>query len=102
MVLILLVVVLTGALVQPEWARDVELDSDIEQSLRYCGLLLQGRVNEPGPLVEAISQRYSAKERISIEVLDGRLTLFEAAALFRHLNRDNPVLPMIRGCPGNS
>lgn len=100
--LILIAVALAAALAQPEWACDLGLDPSIEPVWTYWGLWHQKLVLEPGQRVEAINQRCHAKERLSIDVFDGRLTLFEAAALFRYLNRENLVLPMIAGCPGNS
>ena len=102
LVSILLAVVLAAAVVQPEWARDVGLDPYVEQALEYWGLVLHVPGIEPGPRVEAMDRRYYAKERISLEVLDGRLTLLEAAALFRQLNKDNPTPLIVLGRPGTS
>jgi hypothetical protein len=93
MVVILLVVVLAAALDQPEWARDLGLEPCIQMALAYRPLWLQEDPNrEPGPASRAMDRRYVAKGRIIVELLDGRLTLFEAAALFRRLNAEYPVL----------
>jgi hypothetical protein len=57
-----------------------------------------------GPLVEALPDtvhlRLYAKDRIAREVVAGRRSLFEAAALFRELNRLPPAVPELSRSDG--
>jgi glutathione S-transferase len=50
-----------------------------------------------------VDRRVREKERIGCAVIDGRLTLFEAAALFRRLNEAPPKpAPLSASFPGDS
>lgn len=100
--LILIAVVLAAAVAQPEWARDLGLESSIENMLTFRSLWLPGRNVEPGSKAQALDERYLAKLRIILEVRADRLTLFEAAALFRDLNAKYPVLSIKQIYPGDS
>lgn len=104
MVVLLVGTALAAAFVQPEWSRDLGLDR--------CGPLVpengpRGRSKSVTGLdegVPAIQRRIRAKARVVDELIDGRLTLFEAAALFRRLNDPSPASAahLARDCPGDS
>jgi hypothetical protein len=83
MVVLVLVVAVAAALVRPEWACDLGL-----------GGWTNGRgswpVVQPGADDLAVQRRIREKERVARELIDGRLILFEAAALFRRLNELPP------------
>jgi hypothetical protein len=102
MVVILLAVVLAAALVQPEWARDLRLQQCIETARAYGVIWLEVPSQGPAPQSRALDRRAFAKERIIVKLLDGRLTLFEAAAQFRCLNAEDPVVPPLPDCAGDT
>jgi hypothetical protein len=101
LVMMLLIVVLAAALVQPEWARDLGLESCIKMARGYRAFWLQDD-REIYLNRQASNRRYSAKQRLIVELLDGQRTLFEAAALFRRWDAEYPVLPIPAGVPGDS
>jgi hypothetical protein len=75
-------VLLLAALVEPGWAADLGLDVN-----EFLSVAPVTRIPDPSPAeLEALGARLAAKRRVTQELLDGRLTLFEAAALFRRLN----------------
>jgi hypothetical protein len=93
---LILVVALTAALLQPDLAHDL-------------GLELQGwtfPVNHERPdqtadaecarRLQAVDRRIKEKSRIAAELIDGQVTLFEAAAHFRRLDAAFPVLQPVR------
>jgi hypothetical protein len=83
MALILILVALAAALLQPGRTRDLNLDDDWK--------------------LRAIARRIHEKERLAAELIDGRLTLFEAAALFHRLNAEPPAPPPLAlSYPGDS
>ncbi len=82
MALILVLVALAAALLRPERARDLSPDDDWK--------------------LRAVGRRIQEKERIAGELIDGRLTLFEAAARFRRLNAEPPAAPPPLSYPGDS
>jgi len=83
MALILILVALAAALLQPERPRDLSWDDDWK--------------------LRAIGRRIQEKERLAGELIDGRLTLFEAAARFRRLNAEPPAPPPLAlSYPGDS
>jgi hypothetical protein len=101
MALILILVALAAALLQPRWARDLGLESPSRTTT------MSGRLRPVGDddwKLRAIKRRIQEKERLAGELIDGRLTLFEAAALFRRLNDAPPkcALPPAPDCPGDS
>jgi hypothetical protein len=95
MALIVIAVGLAAALEQPEWQRDLGVTPYIETARAYQPPWQQSHHRVPGPKSQAIDQRHFAKACIIDELLDGRLTLFEAAALFRRLNTEYPVFPVL-------
>lgn len=87
------VVALVAALVQPEWASDLRVDPrgwvrsiDVRSRNEEESAALDRQC-------EAVDRRIQAKRRITADSIDGRVTLFEAAALFRRLDAEPPVLP---------
>jgi len=81
-----IVVVLLAALQQPELADDLALDN-------WNGSMLQSRFfpeskrsEEVDALSKDVTQRVRKKERVVQDLLCNRCTLFEAAAIFRHLD----------------
>jgi hypothetical protein len=103
LVLALLAVALLAALLQPEWASDLGLDRGWLAPLR-CEFFDPG---EPSPQPEAIREilrREAVKDRAANDLIDGRLTLLEVAALFRSLNaeRVGPQADLALYYPGDS
>jgi hypothetical protein len=77
----LLVVAVTLALLQPAWApRNLGRDKRLD----------------------AIDRRIEKKTRIITKLIDGHITLFETAALFRRWNKEYPQLPADSSTPGDS
>ena len=74
MALLLTLVALAAALLRPERPRDLSLEDDWK--------------------FPAIARRIQEKDRIAGELIDGRLTLFEAAARFGRLNAEPPAPPL--------
>jgi hypothetical protein len=79
--LLIVVVTLLAALVQPEWARDLGLEIWTRTALEYD---LFGDPQWCLPNREEM-ERAEAKNRVIVALLEGRLTLFEAAAHFHRL-----------------
>jgi glutathione S-transferase len=75
-------VALAAAAQQPEWARDLQVDSS-------CALTPPA-ILPPDESQQAVHRRIRQKEQVTVELLDGRLTLFEAAAIFLRLNQEYP------------
>ncbi len=84
-VVTLLLVILTAALLQPECAADFGL----RPWARWTKERLWQRY-DPLPEIEALDRRSEKKWRAVAALLDGRVTLFEAAALFRRFNAEYP------------
>ena len=82
----LVAVALVAALLEPEWAADLGLRGDGLAFL--AGDATEWDDNSSPEETEALVARLAAKRDIAHVLLDGRLTLFEAAALFRRLNRE--------------
>jgi hypothetical protein len=101
MVVLVLAVVAAAALLKPEWACDLGVDG--------CTLDTQGddrssTTLEPDADDLAVQRRILEKERVAQELVDGRLTLFEAATIFRRLNAAPPrsTAPLALYHPGDS
>jgi hypothetical protein len=98
---IVLLVALAVVLPRTEWARHLGLPGNLgtgpvkEQDAQA----LQEQNAEA--TLKAIQRRIAAKELIVKNLIDGRITLFEAAALFRDLNHAYPELPSV-DAPGDS
>jgi hypothetical protein len=90
MLMLVLAVAVAAALLEPDWARDVGLE---RLAFATPGSVWDWRddpVTEPDEDDLAVQRRILEKERVACELIDGRLTLFEAAALFRRLNEAPP------------
>jgi hypothetical protein len=92
-----LLVLLLAALLQPELANDVGLKPWSPAMIAW-----QRQSTEPDPLVRVVDLRFQKKQHIIDELVAGRLTLFEAAALFNHLNHEHPVSLAAPWFPGDS
>jgi hypothetical protein len=101
MVVLVLAVAAAAALVHSEWARDLGVD----------GLALGAPENgwgpatiDPGEEDLAVQRRILEKNRVAQELIDGRLTLVEAAAIFRRLNAMPPCSAgsLAHYCAGDS
>jgi hypothetical protein len=91
MTVTIIVVALAAALVRPEWAGDLALKKWIGENVWSHS---QGATDaEIDQCRRAVVQRSAAKRQITWDLIDGRLTLFEAAALFRRWNEEYPRLP---------
>jgi hypothetical protein len=88
MVVMIVVVALAAAVQHPEWARDLGLDQGKVAELLGDIPLDRGLEERD----QAVQRRIHAKESITKNLIDGQLTLFEAAAQFRRVNEENPVL----------
>ncbi len=82
---ILPVAALAAAHQQAEWARDSPPPPLL-----------------PGPLSHALIRRIAKKELITDALLDGRITLFEAAAQFRRVYEEEPSPAPVLDFPGES
>ncbi len=102
-VLALLGVTLAAALLQPEWARDLGLDPDRLAPLRDELVDPGGRSPQPAEVREMLRQD-AGKDRAANDLIDGRLTLLEVAAIFRSLNaeRVGPQADLALYYPGDS
>jgi hypothetical protein len=86
----LVAVAVLAALVRPEWSRDLGLPRD--RLAEVANDLAGG----PVPSMSAEDRerfvaRYEAKKRVTRVLLERRLTLFEAAALFRRVSERWPL-----------
>lgn len=94
MIVILLTVVLLAALQHPEWARDLDLEEKTWTDL----MGISGDAGEvparryPGE--KFFVERNAKKVQATEGVIAGRLTLFEAASVFRCLNEEYPTVPV--------
>jgi hypothetical protein len=100
----LLLTALTAALLQPESARDLGLEGLAKTILEYERRSPHETADEAKRTVRAIDRRVQEKDRVAGELVDGRLTLFEAAAHFRRLNDGGPkpAAPAALVYPGDS
>jgi hypothetical protein len=92
MVVIALVAALAPSLVQLEWADDLGLET-----WRAMNLANRQRHDEETDaartqLREAMDRRIDKKTRVIEKLIDGRITLFETATLFRRWNEQYPRL----------
>jgi len=101
MVVLVLAVTAAAALVQSEWARDLGVDG-LALGVRDNGWCR--RIVEPGEEDLAVQRRILEKNRVARELIDGRLTLVEAAAIFRRLNAMPPCSTALLAnyCAGDS
>lgn len=85
MTLAIVAVSLTAALQQPDWASDLHLDA------WWLGMGIGTRPVLPVDERDiAILQRITEKQRITEDLLEGQLTLFEAADQFQRLDAADP------------
>jgi hypothetical protein len=90
-------VALVAALLEPKWADDLGL-GPLDP---YASLV--GRPDwGPDPNEPLFMALQDAKRRVTLDLIDGRLTLFEAAALFRHLHFYYPGPTGTSACAGDS
>jgi hypothetical protein len=84
MTVVVLVVVLAAALHQTEFEGNLQND------------VLRAARTEPDRkrIIEVIDRRIEQKSKVVNELLAGRLTLFDAAAVFYHLDAQFPVLAL--------
>jgi hypothetical protein len=90
MMVLLIVVVLAAALLEPQWAHDLCLDSWTEATLQHDLFGSRPRIGEFEELDRTITKRINAKDQVVKDLIGRRLTLFEAAAEFRRLNEEYP------------
>ena len=100
MLALVLFVALAAALQQPEWARDLGLD-EARASVAAVKCLFVDDPEWSAPNRSMIESS-AAKNRTTLLLIDGRLTLFEAAAHFRLLNRPQMQVALPRLYPGDS
>jgi hypothetical protein len=93
MVVVLLLVVLSPALLHPEWANDLGLDTFRAALQPYPGPCQQVLAAEQEQRLQASVRRIEKKTRIIEQMVAGRVTLFETAAHFRRWNDEYPILP---------
>src|SRR5689334_39515 len=96
MVVALAAVALAAALVHPQWARDLGVEGGLTAWLPRSG---DGKSAEFKAYTGGLERRARAKQRVARQLLDGRITLFEAAALFRVLNEEYPRMTRYPGPP---
>src|SRR5438046_2464949 len=82
-VLVLAAVTLTAALLEPGWARDLDLLD--WRPPWWLDPVAYGTKRPPPEELGHSERRREARERIVADLLGGRQTLFGAAALFRRL-----------------
>jgi hypothetical protein len=90
MVVSVLVVALAPSLIQLEWADDLGLET--------CRAMIPPDDQRPTDAEltqrsEALKRRIEKKDRVIKKLIDGRITLFETATLFRRWNEQYPRLP---------
>jgi hypothetical protein len=90
MTVTIIAVALAAALFRPEWAGDLALE---KCSWRNAWPDSQGTNARIDRCRRAVARRSAAKRQITWDLIDGHLTLFEAAALFRRWNEEYPRLP---------
>jgi hypothetical protein len=94
MVVVLLLVVLSPALLQPEWAGDLGLETLRAALQPSPGPCEQAVAAERERRWEATDRRIEKKARIIQQLVAGQVTLFETAAHFRRWNDEYPILPI--------
>jgi hypothetical protein len=93
LIAVVFLVALALVLRRPEWRQALPLpDTPFEDERRNEDARARSK---------ALDRRSKEKTRIVLDLLDGRLTLFEAAAVFDRLNREFPALPTYP-VPGDS
>jgi hypothetical protein len=103
MAVVLLLTALGAALLQPDWARDLGLESLPRPGGPGDRTARLETPAEVARKVGALDRRIAEKDRLAAEVVGGRLTLLEAAARFRRLNHDDPpAVPLDVYYPGDS
>jgi hypothetical protein len=90
MTVAIIVVALAAALLRPEWARDLGLEKWNWESVWPNPQVTNAEIDRTR---QAVDRRNATKWQITGDLIDGRLTLFEAAALFRYWNEEYPRLP---------
>jgi hypothetical protein len=90
---VVLLVALAVVLPRTEWERDPNSPEDLSAG--------PGEEQEAQAILKGLQRRSAAKELIVRSLIEGRITLFEAAALFRDLNREYPELRFL-DAPGDS
>ena len=92
MVVMLVAVALAATLQQPEWANDLGLDQWMQAILTSNARDAKEMAREFERRDRVIQKRIDAKDACIRELIAGRLTLFEAAAQFRRVNEEYPVM----------
>jgi hypothetical protein len=95
-------VALAAALLQPEWASDLSIKKWSLSASPHGPPSWEGPTYLPAPETPAVNRRIQEKQRVIGELLDGRRTFFETAAIFRRLNDEYPKLPPYPNTPGDS
>jgi hypothetical protein len=88
--------VVLAALVAPEWAAQLGLQPE-RLTAAADDLIDPPPPDTPPPETAVLAARGEAKERVTHDLLAGRLTLLEAAALFRSVNERLPLPPATPG-----
>jgi hypothetical protein len=91
-------VAVVAALCQPEWAEELGLQSGVWRLMWPSEQMTAERLAEGN---QTVLRRREAKKQIAWNLVDGRVTLFEAAAAFRHWNNEYPQLT-VPSEPGDS
>jgi hypothetical protein len=91
MIWMLVAVSLAATFQQSEWAHDLGLDRWMESALEGESGQECKREREFEQRAQALTKRLAVKDKCVRELIDGRITLFEAAAQFRRVNEENPV-----------
>jgi hypothetical protein len=100
MIVLLVGVSLVAALLEPQWAHDLCLDSWTEATLQHDLFGSRSQIAELEERHRLIAKRLEAKDEITKDLIRGRLTLFEAAAGFRRLNEQYPLVVVDKPLPG--
>jgi len=100
MIVMVVVVALAAALLEPQWAQDLCLDSWTEANLQHDWFGVHPVLGELDEQDRTISKRLGAKDEVVKDLIAGRLTLFEAAAGFRRLNEEFPRAVVKESVPG--
>jgi hypothetical protein len=91
MIVLVVGVALAAALLEPQWAHDLSLDSWTEVNLQGEMFGVHPTPGELDEQARMVKKRLSAKNELIKELLNGRLTLFETAAGFQRLNEELPM-----------
>ncbi len=87
-------IALATAVQQPAWAQRLGLRGPLAEDVQLT--------YPPDDGNRAVLQRIHEKNRVTLELLDGRLTLFEATAIFLRLDEQPPTVlchPRYAGLP---